>query len=99
MKYSRSEIIILIENLINDEPSLRAWDDLVSVNHKDPYTDYWARELLKIQKDYSDRANGRLISDKGIIKLREILNRLRSVEGEELPARTTSDLRLKPSQK
>jgi len=80
MKYDRQELVSLIERLINNEPCLAEWDDLVSVKHKDKYTERWASELLNIQERYSDKKNGRLINDEGLVKLQEILSRLRGVQ-------------------
>jgi hypothetical protein len=83
MKYDRQELISLIERLINNEPCLREWDDLVSVKHEDKFTEYWASELLNIQEAYSDRRSGRLINDEGVSKLSGILSRLKGIESNQ----------------
>lgn len=80
MTYDRQELILLIERLINNEPCMEEWDDLVSVKHKDDYTEYWASRLLKIQDKYSDRRNGRLINDEGVLRLERILSQLKGID-------------------
>lgn len=76
MKYSRQEIVRLIQRVINNEPCLDEWDDLLSIPHRDAFTEQMAQRLLAIQEAHSDFENGIMIDGKGVRKLEEILQEL-----------------------
>jgi len=75
---SRQYIASLIERVINNESCLQEWDDLVSLKHADPLTQAWASRLSALESRFSDKSNGRMLSDEGVDCLREILDELRA---------------------
>lgn len=83
MKLSRSDIITLVERVINNEPCLREWDELTSLKHKDPFTQIWGRKLSDVERSFGDKENGRMLDDRGVEKLREFVDELKRSSGSQ----------------
>ena len=77
MKYDRASLSRLIQAVIDNKPCLDEWDDLVSLEHNDPFTEEMAQRLLVIQNAYSDPENKVLIDENGVRELQSILEELR----------------------
>lgn len=65
---------------MDDKPSLQEWDDLVSIQHSDPFTEMLAKRLLHIQNSYADIAGRRLFDDTGDAEVRTIIAELSASE-------------------
>jgi hypothetical protein len=76
VKYDPDQLYQLISDVIDNRPRLREWDDLLSLEHDDPFTEEMAQRLLSIQDAHSDIGNGILFDDEGVKELKAILEEL-----------------------
>ena len=81
MKFSREQIVNLLERFLNDEPCLVELDELISIKHHDKYTKYWSDRLLDVMDKFAAEEDDRFLSDEGVAKVEDILNELKSSDG------------------
>jgi hypothetical protein len=77
MTYTIADIIGIIDKLVQDKCDLREWDDLVSVWHNDKEIDSIVADIIAIEKRFSDRKRGVMISDEGLRVLKQYADGLR----------------------
>ena len=80
MRYTPLSLCRLIQRVINNEPCLEEWDDLVSISHKDAFTELMDHRLLGIQIAYADLDNHVLVNEKGVHELEQILAELHKMD-------------------
>jgi hypothetical protein len=62
------EILRAMDDVIEGDKPLYAWEALVSGKHRDEFTQYWASKCRELESDF--HVPGKLINDEGVEKLK-----------------------------
>ena len=65
---TQAEILRAMDDVIEGDQPLYAWDALVSRRHRDEFTQYWASRCRELESDF--HVPGKLINSEGVEKLK-----------------------------
>jgi hypothetical protein len=74
--YTKKQIIRILEDVIDGDRPVVGWDDLISIRHHDDFTNDCAEKCRDIEKKYSGRDMGMLLTEEGVRKVSELREEL-----------------------
>ena len=66
------EIIHALDEVIAGDKPLDGWDYLVSVKHRDPFTNHWGAKCRELEHEFHVPGSHQLMSDAGVERLRNL---------------------------